>query len=46
MSENRFFQKSGPYKLKELSNLIEGILNYSDNQDILIKDTSPLNNDK
>ena len=46
MSENRFFQKSGPYKLKELSNLIEGILNSSDNSDILIKDTSPLNTAK
>ena len=46
MNENRFFQKSGPYKLIELSNLIEGILNSSDNSDILIEDISPLHTAK
>ena len=33
-------------KLKELSNLIEGILNSSDNSDILIEDISPLHTAK
>ena len=43
MSDNRFFEKSGPYKLKELSDIIKGKISSSNFEDILIDDISSLN---
>ena len=42
MSDNRFFEKSGPYKLKELSDIIKGKISSSNFMDILIDDISSL----
>ena len=46
MSEKSFFEKTGPYKLKILSDHINGKLNSIENSDILIDDISSLNNAK
>ena len=44
MSEKSFFKKTGPYKLKILSDHINGKLSSIENSDILIDDISSLNN--
>ena len=46
MSEKSFFEKTGPYKLKILSDHINGKLNSIENSEILIDDISSLNNAK
>ena len=44
MSEKSFFEKTGPYKLKILSDHINGKLSSIENSDILIDDISSLKN--
>ena len=46
MSEKSFFEKTGPYKLKILSDHINGKLSSIENSDILIDDISSLKNAK
>ena len=46
MSEKSFFEKTGPYNLKILSDHINGKLSSIENSDILIDDISSLKNAK
>ena len=46
MSEKSFFEKTGPYKLKILSDHINGKLSSIDSSDILIENISSLKNAK
>ena len=46
MSEKSFFEKTGPYKLKILSDHINGKLSSLENSDVLIDDISSLKNAK